>query len=354
MGRSSKYQKHLQNTNISSSISNDTRNRLYGEIVNQIANKIPNAEKAEALREYLKAKPASLHHENWKNLKRVEITQIADIGVSLLKEFEAHQDLSPSTEKKINKLETLRINGEAQLFDYIELDLLYLHNKLSIKHRLLIKIIDDSFPNEKETHFLHGMINFFDGNYKKALKHLAKARRQGFETDLLYNTFGSIYSRQGRISTAQKMFEKSLELNPQYEIALYNMGVMLMIQGQSDQVEKYFLRSAYNKPNYVKPYIGLGQMIDPLEFNESPIHLLRIVLALEPDNPELAQLVFKLRLSEDEFLRIRNMDFTAQDSLKEKIFDIWKPYQAPHSDIEQTFKNRYKLYKDLVHLALEI
>ncbi len=354
MGRNSKYQKQIRKNLNPIKINDINNNNNLSDLQIKLERNHQHNFKNNALQNLKGSKSRASFLENQNSLNRVSLNRSLRLGDIALKKYEFRQVVPIDIEKRINNLEFLKENSNAQKKDYFELGLLYLQNEFPKKYTQLMDTIEELFPNDVQTQFLYGMAYFFERNNQKALKCLVNAQKLGFQTDLLYNTLGSIYSRQRRFNLAQKMYLNAIDINPQYEIALYNLGVLSLYQNQYSNAEHYFLKSSYYKPEYVKPYIAFGQMIDFPEFYFSKYNLGKIVLAIAPHNPEIPQLIENMEITDMEFERIANMSFSNQDLIKKKLIEIWKPFQAPESDFEETFKHRRKLYKALIDFSYEI
>ena len=67
-----------------------------------------------------------------------------------------------------------------------------------------------------------------------------------------YNDIGSIYEEKNNYEMAEKYFKKSLEINPKYFRALFNMGVVKRDTGDLDKALEYYMEATkYNQNPYI-------------------------------------------------------------------------------------------------------
>ncbi|MBN1380506.1 MAG: tetratricopeptide repeat protein [Deltaproteobacteria bacterium] len=64
--------------------------------------------------------------------------------------------------------------------------------------------------------------------------------------------------RQGRLTEAATLYEKTLTLDPEHIHALNNLGVIYMSQNKNDQAVNVFTRAIACKKDYVDPYYNLA------------------------------------------------------------------------------------------------
>src|SRR5579864_6714290 len=69
-----------------------------------------------------------------------------------------------------------------------------------------------------------GMLQFQEGNYAEAAKHLARAIELGSSGAELHNALGICYSRTNRLPQAIKSYKQALQLDPNLAQAHLNLG----------------------------------------------------------------------------------------------------------------------------------
>jgi arylsulfatase A-like enzyme/Flp pilus assembly protein TadD len=69
-----------------------------------------------------------------------------------------------------------------------------------------------------------GMLQYQEGDYAEAAKHLARAIELGSTDAEIYNALGICYSRTDRLALAIKSYEKALDLDPKLAQAHLNLG----------------------------------------------------------------------------------------------------------------------------------
>lgn len=95
---------------------------------------------------------------------------------------------------------------------------------------------------------------------------------------LAWNNLGVLYTRDGphkNLAAAAKCFQNAIDLNPNYDTAVYNMGVSLVKQSEMERqkrnyriadelrnkAEQCYRRAIELKPNYAGAYHGLGAIL---------------------------------------------------------------------------------------------
>ena len=75
-----------------------------------------------------------------------------------------------------------------------------------------------------------------------------------------HNNLGAANRKLGQISNAAKNFEKAIEINPSYIMALLNLATTLIDLGQSDNAAKYFERVLVIEPNNSQAKVNLKEL----------------------------------------------------------------------------------------------
>src|SRR5207249_223523 len=73
----------------------------------------------------------------------------------------------------------------------------------------------------------------------------------------VFTLLGSVQQKLGMIEGARKSFEKALEIDPNYEEAMYNLALIL-IENQPNEAANLLEKSIKLDPNYACAYRELG------------------------------------------------------------------------------------------------
>jgi Flp pilus assembly protein TadD len=69
-----------------------------------------------------------------------------------------------------------------------------------------------------------GLLQYEEGNYSDAAKHLSRAVELGIKEANLYNSLGISYSRTGRLRSAVASYKQALKLDPKLAQTHLNLG----------------------------------------------------------------------------------------------------------------------------------
>jgi tetratricopeptide (TPR) repeat protein/S1-C subfamily serine protease len=90
-------------------------------------------------------------------------------------------------------------------------------------------------PDAANSYFVRGVVNHFQQNYPEALKDYELALSKDSKlTSALGNT-AAIRYEQGDISAAEKLWQQSLEINPDNEYTLLGLGLIIYNQGDTEK-----------------------------------------------------------------------------------------------------------------------
>jgi tetratricopeptide (TPR) repeat protein len=73
-----------------------------------------------------------------------------------------------------------------------------------------------------------------------------------------YCNLGFALGERGRIDEAIISLQRSLEINPDYDIAHNDLGLSLLMKGRWDEARAHFLRALQINPNYASAHCNLG------------------------------------------------------------------------------------------------
>jgi len=121
----------------------------------------------------------------------------------------------------------------------------------------------DKAPHVSEYHRILGQIYFDERKYDDALDCLIDALRWDPKNIHAYILMGNIYAKhKDDIVTAMKYFDRAMEIDPDDVVAMDNMGVVLMKQGQTDKAEQYFEKAYKTDPDYPNTHYAIALLAE--------------------------------------------------------------------------------------------
>jgi len=103
---------------------------------------------------------------------------------------------------------------------------------------------------------------------------------------LAYNNLGFYLSRQGRTAEAMVNYQRSLEINTNYEDALNNVGYALAGQKKYDAAIGYYLAALRIRPNHPEVHNNLGNAVSELGRVDEAIGHYLATLAQNPEHAD--------------------------------------------------------------------
>jgi tetratricopeptide (TPR) repeat protein len=94
-----------------------------------------------------------------------------------------------------------------------------------------------------------GMLQFQEGHYAEAAKHLARAIELGLKEPDVYNALGISYSRTGRLHEAVASYKRALKLDPSQADPHLNLGFAYERLGQKDLAVGEYGQACQLKPD---------------------------------------------------------------------------------------------------------
>lgn len=85
-----------------------------------------------------------------------------------------------------------------------------------------------------------GLLQYQEGNYAEAAKHLARAVELGVKDANVYNALGISYSRTGRLQMAVTNYQQALKLDPKLAQAHLNLGFAYERLGQKEKAGREY------------------------------------------------------------------------------------------------------------------
>ena len=127
----------------------------------------------------------------------------------------------------------------------------------------LLRSLLDKAPHVSEYHRILGQIYFDERNYDDALDRLIDALRWDPKNIHAYIIMGNVYiEHKDDTLTAMKYFDRAMEIDPDDVVAMDNMGVVLMKQGQTDKAEQYFEKVYKSDPDYPNTHYAIALLAD--------------------------------------------------------------------------------------------
>ena len=145
----------------------------------------------------------------------------------------------------------------------IQLKLKYAQVLLSKgKHKSAMKYIELAEriePDNSDIHLIKGSAWLAMGEKRKAQKSFARAVQTGDrdKDDVLFN-IGASYLQIGETEYAVKNFEKALQINPENEMALYDLGFFSDQEGDYQKSIEYYNRYLDYDPYNFSVWFNLG------------------------------------------------------------------------------------------------
>jgi len=146
------------------------------------------------------------------------------------------------------------------------------------------------------------------GQLDLALEKLKKAIDQDEDLDIAHSVIALIYQQRGDPKLASKHYREALDLNADDPVTLNNFGIFLCGQGEGEDAEKIFLRSAKSKDN-AQPAdawanAGLCLRNQP-KARERAEGYLREALRVDPRHPNALATLAQYCYDKKDYLRAR-------------------------------------------------
>lgn len=97
---------------------------------------------------------------------------------------------------------------------------------------------------------------------------------------------GSEAHTNGELDLAEASYNEALEIDPDNEIAYYNLGVLEEGKGPASRSEEYYRRSLQANPDFVPALYNLAVQQDAAGDPHEARDLYRKIIRLEPAHPE--------------------------------------------------------------------
>lgn len=103
---------------------------------------------------------------------------------------------------------------------------------------------------------------------------------------IAYYSLGEYYSGKGRLDEAMDDYRKAIQIRPNYDDALNNLGVTLALKGNLDEAVVRIQESIHCQPKKADAYYNLGNVFVMQHKPEEAISAYTEALRLKPDYPE--------------------------------------------------------------------
>lgn len=126
----------------------------------------------------------------------------------------------------------------------------------------ILKIAMDIDPTNESTWIALGMIQQDLGNLPLALSTFLKASEQIPQSSMIWNNLGTMYLQvQGMESKAEDSLRKALDINPNFDSALFNLSGLLMRTGRLDDAEKVVRKAVLVLPDNHHAWANLSLLL---------------------------------------------------------------------------------------------
>ena len=120
------------------------------------------------------------------------------------------------------------------------------------------------------------------GRTDKALVALDKIIKSFPDDALLFNLRGACHEAMNQFDQSIESFNKAVEIHPQYEEALYNLGVVQKKAGKPDDAINSYQRAIGINPHNANAYNNLGNLLTQKGHIKQSIEHLNLALNLNP------------------------------------------------------------------------
>jgi tetratricopeptide (TPR) repeat protein len=103
---------------------------------------------------------------------------------------------------------------------------------------------------------------------------------------LLFNIIGACYAGLGEFNLAIENYEKSININPEYARAHFNLGSVLQDLNSIDLAVKSYKRAIQINPEYAEAYNNIGVIFQSLEKHDAAIKSYEKAIEIQPDYVE--------------------------------------------------------------------
>ncbi|HEX2974505.1 MAG TPA: tetratricopeptide repeat protein [Bacteroidales bacterium] len=141
------------------------------------------------------------------------------------------------------------------------------------------------------------------GSYTEAADYFSKAVKEDDTDEMIFYNFAAALYKSGNKAKADSMLEKSLELNPDFDLALMYKGNVARADDRLEEAKNCYEKLIRVNRKYFEAYVSLAELIGADDVRKAR-ELLRTCLRINPDyKPALAALGDTYSKSDPEIAR---------------------------------------------------
>ena len=188
--------------------------------------------------------------------------------------------------KLAKKKSKIGLNGEAKLI-YQDIIRKFPKNKIAldaIKSLDRKNFSDTASLQEPLQGQLKSILNLYThGKYQEAETTTLHLLKQFPNSANLYNIFGAVNQRLGRLEEAVAAYKNAYAIKPDYADAYYNMGSALKDLGKVEEAIAAYKKAIYIKPDYAEAYNNMGNALTDQGKVEEAIKAYKKGICIKPD-----------------------------------------------------------------------
>jgi len=157
-------------------------------------------------------------------------------------------------------------------------------NEAILKAELLLDKAIKLAPNHPETLATYGLLEYYQGNYKKAGEYLATAIEYQPSFAIANMWMGLSLAYQGRVNDAQSYYERAYSLDPLNKTVVLNLAHNLYFLGRNEEAIRTLSNAIEASPESVGLHLGLSQLAWESGQSDLSINEARRVLEIDANN----------------------------------------------------------------------
>ncbi len=143
-----------------------------------------------------------------------------------------------------------------------------------------------------------------------------------------YRGLANVYLKQGQLEEAKQTFEFILQLNPNDDEVLINLGDIFIEENDNKKAIEYYQRAVLANDSHANRFAKLAELLESMDEYETGLVAIEQAVELEPNNPKYLDLLTELSIMSGERekaeeayekLRMSNPENNKLASLKERI-----------------------------------
>ena len=184
--------------------------------------------------------------------------------------------------------------------------------------------------------------------YQKTIKLLGKKIHPN-----TYNDLALIYMEMKQYDEARKLLTTALSAAPQHSEVLNNYGKLERELGNYEEALGWFSQAIDSKDNYAIAHMNIGTLFANMKDRDNAIKHLRKALEIDPQNRDIAQAKFILKVLESDkgILDSEEMDEELERNMKqhtETMFDDYASDFDRHVEKHLEYRVPYVIYHKLL------